>query len=249
MKAMVLAAGLGTRLRPLTDSLPKPLLPLGPYPLVVWNLLLLRQHGIREVLINLHYLGDQIRRVIGSGEQYGVHVTYSDEPELLGTGGGIKHAEAFFEGEPFLVLNGDTIVDIHLSALVACHHQNQAIATMALRDDPDVERWGTIETSDDDRVLSINGHGLTPGGVRKGTLRRIFAGVHVLDPLLLRDVPRGSFSSIIDAYVGWLCRDALVAGYVFSGYWTDVGTPERYAKVQHDVATGLLQPPPGAPPR
>ena len=241
MKAMVLAAGLGTRLRPLTDSLPKPLLLLGPYPLLVWNLLLLKQYGITDIVINLHHRGEQIRQAIGSGMQYGLHVTYSAEPVLLGTGGGIKQVEAHFLGEPFLVLNGDTIVDLNLSDMIACHHRNRAIATMALRDDPNVDRWGVIETDGQDRVLTINGKGCIQDGSRPAIHRRMFAGVHVLDPLLLRDVPRGVFSSIIDAYVDWLARDGIVAGYVFSGYWTDVGTPERYEHVQHDLATGLLQ--------
>lgn len=240
MKAMVLAAGLGTRLRPLTDSLPKPLLPLGPHPLLVWNLLLLRKYGITDIVINLHHRGDQIREAIGAGEQFGLQVTYSSESVLLGTGGGIKQAEAHFRGESFLVLNGDTIVDLNLADMVACHHRSQAIATMALRDDPEVDRWGAIETNDQDHVVTINGKGIPQDGSRLASSRRMFAGVHVLTPALLQDVPIGVFSSIIDAYVAWLERDATVAGYVFSGYWTDVGTPERYLQVQHDWTAGLL---------
>ena len=247
MKAMVLAAGLGTRLRPLTDSIPKPLLPLGSYPLLVWNLLLLRKYGVTDIVINLHHRGDQIRQAIGSGAQYGLQVAYSPEPVLLGTGGGIKQAEAHFQGEPFLVLNGDTIVDLDLADMIACHFRNQAIATMALRDDQDVDHWGAIELNDHDHVLRINGKGTTKGGSRRVASRRMFAGVHVLDPLLLRDVPPGVFSSIIDAYEAWLERDAIVAGYVFSGYWTDVGTPERYEQVQQDLAAGHLHSPSLAP--
>lgn len=241
MKAMVLAAGLGTRLRPLTDALPKPLLPLGPCPLLVWNLLLLKKYGITDIVINVHHRGDQIRQAIGSGGQYGMRITYSSEPVLLGTGGGIKQVEAHFQGEPFLVLNGDTIVDLDLSEMIACHYRHQAIATMALRDDPDVDRWGPVETNDHDHVLTINGKGRSKAGSHMVSTRRMFAGVHVLTPMLLRDIPGGVFSSIIDAYVDWLERDAIVAGFVFSGYWTDVGTPERYVQVQQDLTAGVLQ--------
>ncbi len=243
MKAMVLAAGLGIRLRPLTESVPKPLLPLGPHPLLVWNLLLLRRHGVENVVINLHYLGKQIREALGDGAQWRMHLSYSEEPVLLGTGGGIKQVEAFFEDEPFLVLNGDTIADLDLSELVTCHQKKKALATMALRDDPDVDRWGVIETDEDDRVLRIQGKG--DAAQREGVTprRRMFAGIHVIDPFMLRHVPQGSVSSIIDAYVWWLQRGATVSGYVFSGYWSDVGTPERYAQAQRDVKAGIINVP------
>ena len=243
MKAMVLAAGLGIRLRPLTESVPKPLLPLGPYPLLVWNLLLLRRHGVEHVMINLHYLGEQIRQTLGDGSQWHMHLSYSYEPVLLGTGGGIKRVEEFFEGRPFLVLNGDTIADLDVSRLVARHRKQEALATMALRDDPEVEHWGVIETGADDRVLRIQGKGRPAKEEDGPAFRRMFAGVHVLDPVMLRHVPQGAFSSIIDAYVWWLERGAMVAGYVFSGYWSDVGTPERYAQVQRDVKAGIVNVP------
>lgn len=243
MKAMVLAAGLGIRLRPLTESVPKPLLPVGPYPLLVWNLLLLRRHGVEHVMINLHYLGEQIRQTLGDGSQWRMHLSYSQEPVLLGTGGGIKRVEEFFDDGPFLVLNGDTIADLDLSQLVACHRKKEALATMALRDDPDVERWGVVETDGDDRVLRIQGKGCTSQVNNVPPCRRMFAGIHVIDPFMLRHVPQGGRSSIIDAYVWWLERGAMIAGYVFSGYWSDVGTPERYARVQRDVETGILNVP------
>ena len=243
MKAMVLAAGLGIRLRPLTESIPKPLLPLGPYPLLVWNLLLLRRHGVEHVMINLHYLGEQIRQTLGDGSQWHMHLSYSYEPVLLGTGGGIKRVEEFFEDSPFLVLNGDTIADLDVSQLVAYHRKKAALATMALRDDPDVEHWGVVETDEDDRVLRIHGKGRTAKEDDVTPCRRMFAGVHVLDPLMLRHVPQGGVSSIIDAYVWWLERGSMVAGYVFSGYWSDVGTPERYAQIQRDVEAGIVNVP------
>lgn len=243
MKAMVLAAGLGLRLRPLTESVPKPLLPVGPYPLLVWNLLLLRRHGVESVMINLHYLGEQIRRTLGDGSQWHMRLSYSDEPVLLGTGGGIKRVEAFFDDGPFLVLNGDTIAALDLSQLVARHRKKEALATMVLRDDPDVEHWGVVETNEDDRVMRICGKGRAAQEHDVPSGRRMFAGVHVLDPCMLRHVPHGGCSSIIDAYVWWLERGAMVAGYVFSGYWSDVGTPERYAQVQRDFEAGILKVP------
>lgn len=240
MKAMVLAAGLGSRLRPLTESTPKPLLPLGPYPLIVWNLLLLRKHGISEVMINLSYLGEQIRQTLGKGTQWHMHLSYSHEPSLLGTGGALKQVESFFKDEPFLVWNGDTVADVDVAHVVAQHRREAALATMVLRDDPDVDRWGVIETDRDNRVLRIKGKGRMTEATDEPPLRRMFAGVQVVDPRLLHPVPPGVCSSILDAYVFWLERGAAIAGYVFSGYWSDVGTVERYRRVQRDVASGIV---------
>jgi len=236
MKAMILAAGLGTRLRPLTDTVPKPLLPVGGASLIVWNLLLLRRHGVREVLINLHHLGHLIEQELGDGAQFGVRITYSREPVLLGTGGGLKHAEPFFSGEPFLVLNGDTLLELDLGVPIALHARRGALATMVVREDPDVERWGVVEVDANERVVRINGRGCSKAGAG----RFMFAGVQVVHPRLLRDVPAGRQSSIIEAYVAGLARGELILGYRMNGYWSDVGTPERYAQVQRDAEAGLI---------
>jgi mannose-1-phosphate guanylyltransferase len=234
---MILAAGLGTRLRPLTDSLPKPLLPVAGTPLIVWNLLLLRKHGIREVIINLHYLGDLIEKELGDGSKWGMSLSYSHEWTLLGTGGGIKQAQWFFGEDPFLVLNGDTLLELDLATVTACHREGAALATMVLRDDLDADRWGAVEIDDRQHVLRIIGRGRS---VEPAMGKRMFAGVHVMDPRLLHEVPYGRESSIIDAYVREIERGSVVLGYTMEGYWSDVGTPERYAQVQHDADTGVI---------
>lgn len=236
---MVLAAGLGTRLRPLTNSIPKPLLPIGGQPLIVWNLKLLERHGITQVMINVHHLGDQIREALGDGRAWGLEISYSPEPMLLGTGGGLKQVEAFFQGEPFIVLNGDTLADLSLTDMVERFRSQGGIGLMALRDVPDPDRWGPVETDVHERVLTINGRGQRIESSDMVAHRRMFAGIHVLDPLLLKNIPVGRPSSIIDAYVEWIGRGAGVYGYVFSGYWSDVGTPERYAEAQRDADRGL----------
>ncbi|MDE3224107.1 MAG: nucleotidyltransferase family protein [Nitrospirota bacterium] len=237
MKAIILAAGLGTRLRPLTETQPKPLLPVAGTPLIVWNLLLLRRHGVTEVLINLHHLGPMIEQTLGDGRRYGLTLTYSHEPAILGTGGGIKQAEPFFEGHPFLVLNGDTLLELDLGALMQAHRERGALATMVLREDPDVERWGPVTVDQAGRILSITGRGRTGSGAAQ---RLMFAGVHVMHPRLLREVPAGRESSIIDAYVRAITEGEPVYGYRMAGYWSDVGTPERYAQAQRDAEAGLI---------
>jgi NDP-sugar pyrophosphorylase family protein len=239
MKAMILAAGLGTRLRPLTDRMPKPLLPVGGAPLIVWNLLLLRKHGIADVVVNLHHLGNLIEQALEDGARWGMRIVYSREPTILGTGGGIKQAEAFFGGESFLVLNGDTLIDVDVTDLVRFHEANQAAATMVLREDQAADRWGLVETMGGRWVVRINRRGLLHADP---TEPRMFAGVHVMRPSLLRDIPPGQESSIIDAYVRAIERGEPILGYDHRGYWSDVGTAERYAQAQKDADAGLISP-------
>ena len=237
MKAMILAAGLGTRLRPLTNTIPKPLLPIAGTPLIVWNLLLLKRHGFHDVVINLHHLGPMIEQALGNGSKYGLRIYYSHEPVILGTGGGIKQAEPSFSGEPVLVLNGDTLFELDLEALCAFHQQRKAAATLVLRSDAEAARWGLVEVGPADRIVRITGRGKSEVGP---TQPRMFAGIHILHPRLLRDVPKGKESSIIEAYVSAIQRDEVVLGYDLEGYWSDIGTAQRYAQAEHDANAGLI---------
>ena len=243
MKAMILAAGYGTRLRPLTSSLPKPLLLVGGQPLLVWNLLLLKQHGITEALINLHYRGDQIVEAMGDGSRYGMRLAYSHEPVILGTGGGIQQAQSYFENRPFLVLNGDTISDCDLTALIETHHAAHALATLAVREDPHAVDWGAVVVDKDSRIVQIKGEptGPLPGaaGRMDAPASYMFAGAHVLEPAVVQAIPPGP-GSIIDVYIELLRGGHLLAGYRMNGYWSDIGTPERYAAAEQDVSRGLL---------
>ena len=135
---MVLAAGFGRRLRPLTDHMPKPLLPVGGRPMIEYTLLLLKKYGLTEVIINLHHCGDQIIKTLGDGSRLGLSIAYSTEKgEALGTGGGIKKAASFFEQSTFIVVNGDILIDIDLDKLISFHHAKQGLATLVLRETDD----------------------------------------------------------------------------------------------------------------
>jgi NDP-sugar pyrophosphorylase family protein len=234
---MILAAGLGTRLRPLTNTIPKPLLPVAGTPLIEWNLLLLKRHGFHDVVVNLHHLGPMIEQVVGNGSKFGLRIIYSKEPVILGTGGGIKQAELYFSGEPVVVLNGDTLFELDLDALMAFHRQRQAAATLVLRDDPDAAQWGLVEVGADDQIVRITGKGRAG---TESTLPRMFAGIHILTPRLLRDSPKGVAFSIVDPYVAAIERGDKVLGYDMKGYWSDIGTPERYTQAERDAAAGLI---------
>ncbi len=240
MKGMILAAGLGTRLRPLTDTIPKPLLPVGGVPLIVWNLLLLRAGGIREIVINLHYLGSMIEETLGDGSRWDMRITYSHEAELLGTGGGLKAAEWFFDGQPFIVMNGDTLIDLDLQPFLDFHDLQGGVATLVLRDDPQAVEWGAVETDAQDRILRIKGQGIEERGAKPAVTSRMFAGVHVLHPFILDDAPMGKPFSIIDSYTHALTGGSRLLGFVHTGYWSDIGTVERYTQAQRDVESGLI---------
>jgi NDP-sugar pyrophosphorylase family protein len=239
MKAMVLAAGLGTRLRPVTETLPKPLLPVAGRPILEWNLLLLKRHGITEVIINLHHLGEQIVSALGDGARLGLRLAYSHEPTLQGTGGGIKQAAPFLQDGPFLVLNGDTLSDCDLTALIAAHRASGALATLALRDDPDAATWGPVTLDAHGRILQIKGN--PPLAEPRAALPAcMFAGIHVMEQTVLSAMPSGP-GSIIDVYGSLLRQGRPLHGYRMSGYWSDIGTLERYHQVQRDVAEGRVK--------
>lgn len=238
MKAMILAAGLGTRLRPLTNTIPKPLLPIAGTPLIVWNLLLLKRHGFHQVVINLHYLGPMIEQALGDGSKFGMRIIYSHEPIILGTGGGIKKAEPYFSGEPVLILNADTLVELDLEALWDFHRSRRAAATLVLREDQDAERWGLVEVGEHDQIVRITGRGRTTA---TAIAQRMFAGIHILHPRLLQQVPKGVASSVIDPYVAAIGRGDPVLGYDLHGYWSDIGTVERYTQAEQDARTGRIR--------
>jgi len=236
---MVLAAGLGTRLQPLTESRPKPLLPIAGRPLLEWTLLLLKRHGITDVVINLHHLGEQIVQAFGDGSRLGLCVAYSHEPVLQGTGGGIKQAAPLLQDGPFLVLNGDTLSSCDLTGLIAAHRAGVALATLALREDPEALRWGPIRVDAGSRILQINGRPPLVPPAKPLPASCMFAGIHVLDPAILDAIPPGP-GSIIDVYQGLLAKGRSLRGWRMNGYWSDIGTVERYEQAQRDAADGWV---------
>jgi NDP-sugar pyrophosphorylase family protein len=230
MKAMILAAGLGTRLRPLTEHTPKALLLVNGQPLIAYSLNLLKKHGITEVLINLHHLGDLIEKELGDGKKYGMKIAYSWERQVLGTGGGIKKGEPFFEGKTFLVLNSDILIDAPLQALVRFHKKKKGIATMVVRGREADSPYSAVELGRGDRILSI---GAPPTGNSC-----LYTGVQALEPALLRFLPENAESCIIrQGYLPALAAGKKIFGYRYNGYWNDLGTLERYRQAEADLKT------------
>jgi NDP-sugar pyrophosphorylase family protein len=239
MRAMVLAAGLGTRLRPLTNDRPKALVDVAGRAVITYNLRLLRQFGFTDVVVNLHHHGDALRAALGDGSAFGLRIAYSAEDPLLDTGGGIKHAQALLGHDDFLVMNGDTIVDLPLDRLIASHRARGAAATLVLRRDPDQARYGEIEIDDDERIRRFLG---TPAAVAMRLTPFMFAGVHVLSPEVFRFMPNGGPFSITHAtYPAMLAAGSPLYGWPFAGFWRVIDTPADRERAACDLATAPLR--------
>lgn len=234
MKAVILAAGFGSRLRPLTDQVPKPLLQAGGCPLIAYSLALVRAAGIRDVVVNLHHRGDLIRAALGDGAAYGVHIRYSEENPILETGGAIRHAEPLLAGEAFVVLNSDIVIDLDLRALIAWHGARGALATMVLRADPEAARYGAIEIDAEQRIRRFLGQ---PATVAAPLTPLMFTGVHVFEPGVFAHLGHGRFSITRETYPAMLRAGCPLFGYVFDGYWRALDTPAGLAEARAELST------------
>ena len=151
-KAMVLAAGLGTRLRPLTDLISKPMAPIVNRPVMEHIIKLLAKHGFKDIVCNLHYFPDEIKNHFKDGSKWGVNIVYSFEEELLGTAGGVKKVEEFFEGQTFLVISGDALTDIDLSEAYDFHKEKKGKATLVLTEVEDTTQFGVVILDGEKRI-------------------------------------------------------------------------------------------------
>ncbi|MCI0511278.1 MurNAc alpha-1-phosphate uridylyltransferase [Chromohalobacter marismortui] len=213
MKAMILAAGLGTRMRPLTDHCPKPLLPIAGKPLIEHHLERLAAAGVTDIVINVSYRAEQIVEALGDGQRFGVSLVFSHETTPLETAGGLRHALPLLGEAPFLVINGDVWCDIPLATLPGL---GDDLAHLILVDNPDHHAEGDFALDDAGRVRLDS------------TPRLTYAGLAILAPALVAGLPDD-----VPAKLAPLLREAIAAGHVSGthhrGGWVDVGTPERLA--------------------
>jgi mannose-1-phosphate guanylyltransferase len=239
-RAMVLAAGLGTRLRPLTDSVPKALIEVGGRPMIEYTLRMLAAAGVEEVVVNLHHLGESIRATLGDGSQYGLRIRYSEEDPVLDTGGAIARARPLLGEEPFVLANCDALIDVELAAVWRLHCDRAALATLVVRSDPDAERYGPLDLDERGRICRFLGK---PADVRKPLARRMFCGVHLISPDLFRVLPAaGTFSITRDVYQPLVESGADLFAFDHVGYWRDLGTLESLSAARADVQTGRFAP-------
>ncbi len=234
---MVFAAGLGERLRPATEHVPKPLFPVLGVPVIEWALLALRAVGVTDAVVNLHHLPAQVVRRVGNGGRLGVRVQYSDEPILLGTGGALWAVRDFFcREEAFLVHNGDVWHDWDLSELLAAHRARGADATLALVEDPAQPEAHVVEVSEG-RVVAIRGRPRPCEGRGEDVRGRyVFSGVSVQTPRLLDYLPEGEVSCLVgQGLIPMLEEGRPVGAYLARGAFCDIGTEARYLALQWDL--------------
>lgn len=239
MKALVLAAGLGTRMRPLTEGQPKCLLPLGGRPLIAYILDLLSRHGVREVFVNLHWRGGDVRDAIGDGREFGLRIDYLDEEQLSGTAGPVRKLARQLRDDRFLVLNGDNLTDLDLTALTAFHQDTGAELTVALhREEPaDLPEKSVVETDADGLITSF---------IEKPNAGQLFSdwssgGVYVFEPALIDLIPEGRPYDIGHELIPVLLRERRrVFGFKSDFYLVDIGTPEAYARADKDLVAGRV---------
>lgn len=228
MKAMILAAGKGERLMPLTQNLPKPLFPVANLPIIRYTIEFLKFYGIRDIIINLYHLPRLIEQELGDGSVLGVKITYSFEEELWGTGGGLKKVEKFFKDEEcFVVVNADILVDCDLEDVIHFHRRNEATATMVLTQDASTSVYGAVEIDDENSIRNIAGR---LDDVRESDrIPAVFTGIHVLSPKIFEYIPPNIFTCINQyAYPKMIGNKEKVIGYLMEGFWADIGRVESF---------------------
>lgn len=239
VRAMILAAGEGTRLRPLTIETPKALLPVGGVPLIRHTIGWLAGFGISEIAINLYHLGENIRSYLGGGSRLGVNIYYSSEKTLLGTAGGVKKIEEYFS-ETFVVVYGDVFTNFNLGAMLSFHRSKSSLATIAVLRVPNPWEVGVVEVSKESRILNFIEK--PPRNTETSNLGS--GGIYVMEKEILNHIPPDGYCDFAyDIFPRLLKLDLPLYGYVLNSedYLIDIGTAEKYQRANEDVKSGRVK--------
>lgn len=240
MQAVILVGGEGRRLRPLTDTKPKPMLRLVDRPFVEHQLDHLRRFGVDHVVFSCGYLPEALTDYFGDGARVGMRLSYVVDPEPLGTGGAIKNAESELDpSAPLLVLNGDVLTDLDLAALIRQHTASGVDGTLALTPVDDPSRYGLVRLFDDRRVEEFL-EKPSADQLRPGEPFLINAGTYLFTPAVLSAIPAGRASSIERDIFPVLAAEGRLAGFPSDAYWRDIGTPDSYRDAHLDVLSGVV---------
>jgi NDP-sugar pyrophosphorylase family protein len=240
MRAIVLSAGYGTRLWPLTEDRTKPAIPILGKPLVGYVAEYLASYGFDEIVVNLHHRPESVRKALGDGSRFGVKLHYVlEEPEILGTSGALDNTREFFDRDTFLAINGKIITDIDLKAALDTHRRTSAIATLVLLPNTRRERFSVVETSEG----RVTGFGGMPDEKADGPTPLMFTGIQILEPRIFDYIPRGVFShSTTDVYPRAIANGEIVAAHVASGRWRELSTLRRYLDISLEMLKEMDQP-------
>ncbi|HEV8133898.1 MAG TPA: NDP-sugar synthase [Pyrinomonadaceae bacterium] len=230
MRAMVLSAGYGTRLWPLTEDRTKPAIPILGKPLVGYVAEYLARFGVDDIIVNLHHRPESVRKALGDGSQFGVKLQYVEEPEILGTSGALDNAKSFFLEDTFVVINGKIITDIDLTAALDTHRKSGAIATLVLLRNIKRELFTVVQT---DNGL-ITGFGGMPSDDSQDPL--MFTGIQFMEPAIFRYIPQNVFShSTTDVYPAAMAAGEKIAAHVAKGRWYELSTLRRYVEISLEL--------------
>ena len=232
MRAIVLSAGYGTRLWPLTEDRTKPAIPILGKPLVGYVAEYVASYGFDEIVVNLHHRPESVRKALGDGSRFGVRLHYVEEPQILGTSGALDNTREFFERDTFLVVNGKIITDIDLKAALDTHRITNALATLVLLPNTRRERFSIVET-EDGRVTRFGGMP-DPGAVGPAPL--MFTGIHIMEPRIFDYIPRDVFSdSVTHVYPQAIANGETIAAHVATGKWRELSTLKRYLEISVEM--------------
>jgi NDP-sugar pyrophosphorylase family protein len=232
MRAMVLSAGYGTRLWPLTEQRTKPAIPILGKPLVGYVAEYLAGYGCNEIVVNLHHLPESVRAALGDGSKFGVRLQYIEEPEILGTSGALDNARELLKDQTFVVVNGKIITDIDLNAALETHRRNRALATLVLIPNVNRERFSEVKT----KAGLVTGFGGMPQVIDHQAPPLMFTGIQILEHEIFGYIPRDVFShSTSDVYPQAIAKGERIAAHVAEGKWRELSTLQRYLDISVDM--------------
>ncbi|MDD4801441.1 MAG: NDP-sugar synthase [Syntrophomonas sp.] len=237
MKAMIMAAGVGSRLMPMTIEIPKPMIAMANRPLMANTVKLLQKHGFNDIICNLHYHADSIRNYFGDGQPWGVSMQYSLEKELMGTAGGVKRCEWFLD-DTFVIISGDALTDIDIARLVQDHQRKGALATIALKEVDDVENYGIVICDEDGLIQNFQEKPRS----EQALSRVANTGIYVFEPEIFQYIPAGQFYDFGKQVFPHLVKAKCpFYGIAVDDYWCDVGNIDTYRQANADILAGKVR--------
>ncbi|KUO58043.1 MAG: hypothetical protein APF84_18645 [Gracilibacter sp. BRH_c7a] len=233
MKAMIMAAGVGSRLMPLTATIPKPMVSIVNKPVMEYCVILLKNHGIKDIIANTHYLPDCITNYFSDGQVFGVNLSYSFEKDLLGTAGGVKNNKWFLD-QKFIVISGDALTNVNISEMLTFHKQKKALATLALKSVRDVTQYGVVVTDDNNQITAFQ----EKPKKEEALSNLVNTGIYIFEPEIFDYIPDGFYDFGKGLFPKLVSLNGAIYGYETKDYWCDVGNIDVYKTSNWDVING-----------